>query len=107
MIAARPLNSTSYGRMSMTLPGTDRKRTPQSYSYRVSYRAPDAAEVGCVMTWQVSGGRTPYQVALERLDSGRLKWHCSCADMVYRGEDDPKHHCKHVKGLRAILPPGA
>ncbi len=61
-------------------------------------------ESGCVMTWEVSGGRLPYQVALERTASGKLRWHCSCADAVYRGEDDPSHACKHVQGLMDCLP---
>lgn len=96
-----------YGTMTVTLPGADRKRTPAAYSYRVTYRGPDALAPGCVMTWQVAGGRQPYQVALERTDAGRLKWHCSCADAVYRGEDDPHHACKHVAGLADCLPPVA
>ena len=59
---------------------------------------------GCVMAWEVSGGRGPYQVALERLSPGRMKWHCTCADAVYRGEQDPNHVCKHVTGLLECLP---
>ena len=89
------------------LPGPDRKRTPSAYLFRVVYRAPDAAGPGCVMAWEVAGGRQPYQIALERLVNGRLVWHCSCADAVYRGEDDPKHRCKHVRGLADCLPPAA
>jgi hypothetical protein len=89
------------------LPGPDRKRTPAAYLYRVVYRAPDAKEPGCVMAWEVAGGRLPYQIALERTAAGRLVWHCSCADAVYRGEDDPKHRCKHVQGLADCLPPPA
>ncbi len=100
-----PARPKGYGAMTVTLPGTDRKRTPAAYSYRVTYRSPTPRDAGCVMTWAVAGGRDPYQVALERTDAGRLRWHCSCADAVYRGEDDPKHACKHVDGLRDCLPP--
>lgn len=57
------------------------------------------------MTWEVSGGRLPYQVALERTATGQYRWHCSCADMVYRGEDNPHHICKHVRGLLEAFPP--
>jgi hypothetical protein len=93
---ARPLTVCS-------LPGPDRKRTPTVYLYRVVYRAPDRHEPGCVMAWEVAGGRLPYQVALERLPAGGLAWHCSCADAVYRG-DDPRHLCKHVRGVMDCLP---
>jgi hypothetical protein len=51
--------------------------------------------------WDVMGGRDIYQVALERLPGGRLRWHCTCADSVYRGEGGP-HMCKHVRGLQAM-----
>jgi hypothetical protein len=74
------------------------------YQYRVTYRNPAPDEAGCVMTWEVSGGRLPYQIALERTGHGDLLWHCSCADAVYRGEDDPAHVCKHVRGLIDTLP---
>jgi hypothetical protein len=55
-------------------------------------------EVGCALLWEVFGGREVYQVALERLPGGSLRWHCTCADAAYRGEDG-RHQCKHVKGL--------
>lgn len=86
------------------LPGPDRKRTPAAYHFRVTYRNPAPAEPGCVMTWDVTGGRLPYQIALEQTPAGDRRWHCSCADAVYRGEDDPGHACKHVRGLMACLP---
>lgn len=84
--------------MTATIPGPDRKRTLTDYRYRLTYRdaAPDGP--GCLMAWDVSGGRLPYQVAVERTDGGQLRWHCSCADAVYRGED-VRHTCKHVRGL--------
>lgn len=100
----RPAPRAGLGAMTVTLPGTDRKRSPAAYSYQVTYRAPDAAAVGCVTTWAVRGGREPYQVALERTEAGSLHWHCSCADAAYRGDDRP-HPCKHVAGLRDCLPP--
>ena len=86
------------------LPGPDRKRTISPYHYRVTYRNPEPNEPGCVMTWDVLGGREPYQIALERLATGAGRWHCSCADAVYRGEDHPDHLCKHVRGLLETFP---
>ena len=93
-----------HGLLCLTLPGPNRKRSLSVYQYRVTYRNPVSDEPGCVMTWEVAGGRLPYQVALERTTSGRVRWHCSCADAVYRGEDDAKHVCKHVRGLAECLP---
>lgn len=81
------------------LPGPTRKRTPSPYCYRLTYRNDRADEVGCALTWDVLGGREIYQVALERLASGRLRWHCTCADAVYRGDSGP-HVCKHIRGLQ-------
>jgi hypothetical protein len=83
------------------LPGPDRKRRVRPYLYRVTYCSRDPDEVGCAMTWEVIGGRLCYQVALERQKSGRLRWHCTCADAVFRCENQGKH-CKHVKGLLAL-----
>jgi hypothetical protein len=83
------------------LPGPDRKRTPVEYRYRLTYRNPTPTDDGCVMVWEVVGGRLPYQIALER--TGRVtRWHCTCADAVYR-EDLPHHRCKHVRGLADTL----
>lgn len=87
------------------LPGSDRKRTPVTYLFRVVYRAPNSVGLGCVMAWEVGGGRLPYQIALERTANGGLVWHCSCADAVYRSEGTPQHQCKHVRGLAECLPP--
>jgi hypothetical protein len=88
----------------LILPGPDRKRTQCLYTFRVTYRNPQASETGCVMTWEVGGGREAYQISLERTDDGEHAWHCSCADAVYRGEDNPEHVCKHVEGLLDTLP---
>lgn len=93
-----------HGLLILTLPGPDRRRSLAMYQYRVIYRNPKPDETGCVMTWDVSGGRLPYQISLERTTDGGLMWHCSCADAVYRGEDDPAHLCKHVRGLIDTLP---
>ena len=87
------------------LPGPDRKRSETMYQYRVTYRQPEADADGCLMLWHVSGGRQEYQIALERDDRQRLRWHCTCADAVYRGEKVQHHVCKHVRGLLAITPP--
>ena len=92
-----------HGMVMKILPGPDRKRTPCMYCYRITYRNPDQHEPGCVMTWEVVGGRGCYQVALERLDDEHIKWHCTCADAVYRAEV-PNHTCKHVNGLLECLP---
>jgi hypothetical protein len=92
------------GMLMKILPGADRKRSPGLYCYRVTYRNAESQEPGCVMTWEVTGGRTTYQIALERLLPGRMKWHCTCADAVYRTEVNPNHRCKHVTGLLECLP---
>lgn len=83
------------------LPGPTRRRTPSPYRYVLSYCTDDARAIGCLCTWEVIGGRMEYQVALEREESGTLRYHCTCADAVYRGEDRP-HQCKHVRGLLAL-----
>ena len=107
MTQANPALPSGGALLMSTLPGPQRKRTPAVYGYRVLYRNPTADDAGCVMVWEVAGGRQAYQVALERTAAGTLRWHCSCADMVYRGEDDPWHRCKHVRGLAESLPPVA
>jgi hypothetical protein len=81
------------------LPGPTRKREPSAYCYRLTYRNPLPGEPGCALLWEVSGGRLTYQIALEREETGRLRWHCTCADAVYRGETVENHRCKHVRGL--------
>jgi hypothetical protein len=83
------------------LPGPDRKRLARPYSYRLTYRNPDAEAAGCVLLWEVSGGRLPYQIAMERDEGGGLRLHCSCADAIYRGESEGRP-CKHVRGLLEI-----
>ena len=83
------------------VPGPDRKRTAQPYGYRLTYRNPDGEAAGCVMLWEVSGGRLRYQVALERDEAGTLRLHCSCADAVFRCESEGRF-CKHVRGLLEI-----
>jgi hypothetical protein len=87
------------------LPGPDRKRTQSIYRYRVAFRGADAERPGCLVLWEVAGGRQPYQVALERDDAGRTHWHCTCADAVFRGELEPGHVCKHVRALQSFGPP--
>ena len=87
------------------VPGPDRKRTIHPYHYRVTYCAHDSNEVGCAVAWEVSGGRLSYQVALEREEDGGFRWHCTCADAIYRAENEGRH-CKHVNGLLALGRPG-
>ena len=84
--------------MIATIPGPDRKRTLADYHYRLTYRDSNPDRPGCLMVWEVKGGRLPYQLAVERTSDGRLQWHCSCADAAFRGEDS-RHTCKHVRGL--------
>src|SRR5262249_24725971 len=80
------------------LPGPSRKRTVQPYLYRVTYCNPDREEAGWGVAWQVTGGRLAYEVAAEREEGGGLRWHGTCADAVYRAENEGRP-CKHVKGL--------
>jgi hypothetical protein len=88
------------------IPGPTRKRTPTSYRYRMTYRNEAKHQRGCVLQWDVMGGRDIYQVALEREDGGKLRWHCTCADAAFRGETRP-YCCKHVRGLQAMGRPFA
>jgi hypothetical protein len=83
------------------LPGPDRKRTPAPYAYRLLHKDLDTQGPTCVMMWEVLGGRLTYQIALERDDVGSLRMHCTCADHVYRGEEEGRF-CKHIRGLLDI-----
>lgn|SRR5262245_24931752 len=85
----------------LVLPGPDRKRSQRPYCYRLIHHNPDPGSVGCALLWEVSGGRMPYQIALERDEAGGLQLHCTCADAVYRAEDQGRF-CKHVQGLIEI-----
>ncbi len=80
------------------LPGPSRKRCVIAYRYQLTYRNPDPDASGCVMTWDVTGGRLTYQIALERQEDGQLRCHCTCADAVFRAEEEGRC-CKHVEGL--------
>jgi hypothetical protein len=99
MSVSNPMNPSPFGMVLKMLPGPDRKRSPNIYTYRITYRNPKPVQPGCVMTWEVAGGRTAYQIALERTGSDMLRWHCTCADAVYR-----EHVCKHVLGLIECTP---
>ena len=83
------------------LPGPDRKRQPKSYLYRLIYRNPVPGSVGCVSTWEVEGGRLVYQALVPGAarTMATCAWHCSCADAIYRGEEQGLP-CKHIVGLR-------
>jgi hypothetical protein len=85
--------------ITMLLPGPDRKRTLSPYHFRVTYRNPEPSEVGCVVTWEVLGGREEYQISLERTEGHDLIWHCTCPDAVYHTDYRNAHRCKHVQGL--------
>jgi hypothetical protein len=104
MYACDELQLSPFGMILKLLPGPDRKRRPNVYAYRITYRNPLSAQPGCVMTWVASGGRLSYQIALERTRSGELRWHCTCADAIYRGDRHPHHVCKHVQGLIECTP---
>lgn len=97
MKLTHPRPKAFVGQLLAELPGPDRKRTPSEYRFRLTYRNPTPTEDGCVMVWHVIGGRLPYQIAVERAGQ-QMRWHCTCADAVYR-EDEPRHRCKHVRGL--------
>ena len=83
------------------LPGPTRKRTHSPYRFRLTYRSAEPWAAGCALLWEVDGGRMTYQIAVERETNGGLRWHCTCADAVYRGEDFPDYQCKHVRALRS------
>ncbi|HLN26398.1 MAG TPA: hypothetical protein VK395_01490 [Gemmataceae bacterium] len=80
------------------LPGPDRKRVQRTYSYRLTYRNPQANAPGCRTIWEVTGGRLIYQIVLEQTAAGTLRLHCSCADAVFRAEGEGRF-CKHIRGL--------
>jgi hypothetical protein len=80
------------------LPGPTRKRLEADYQYYLLYRNPEPGAVGCVFTWEVRGGRAPYQIAVEREETGHLRLHCTCADAVFRGEVEGRF-CKHIRGF--------
>lgn len=102
MTTTKPARAT-FAIVTVILPGPNRKRTPAPYQFRVSYRNPEPTEPGCVMTWQVIGGREEYQVAAERTEDGHLEWHCTCPDAIYHGTYRHAHNCKHVQGIQALL----
>ncbi|MFO0876622.1 MAG: hypothetical protein U0840_04545 [Gemmataceae bacterium] len=83
------------------LPGITRTRQPIPYCYRLVHQASASETPGCLLAWEVLGGRDIYQVALERHESGCLRWHCTCPDAVYRGEGRTQG-CKHVRGLKGF-----
>lgn len=97
-----PHRATRPVQLQTVLPGPDRKRCASEYRFRLTYRNHRTDEAGCVSVWEVTGGRLPYQIAVERVGADKLAWHCSCADAVYRG-DDGGHRCKHVVGLLECL----
>jgi hypothetical protein len=85
-------------RLRARLPGPDRKRSEADYDFELLYRNPDPDAVGCVLTWEVHGGRLPYQIAVERDEAGRLRLYCTCADAIFRGALVGSF-CKHVRGF--------
>ena len=96
-MVAEPAGILPFGLVAR-LPGPDRKRAEVDYQYRLTYRNPDPDAVGCVLTWEVAGGRSPYQIAVERQEAGQLRLHCTCADAVFRAELEGRF-CKHVRGF--------
>jgi hypothetical protein len=67
----------------------------------LTHQNPDRGAIGCALLWEVIGGRMPYQIALEREEDGALRLHCTCADAIYRAEDQGRF-CKHIEGLQEI-----
>ena len=84
--------------MATVLPGPGKRRAQQSYIYCLKYLNTTPELVGCVMTWDVHGGRLTYQIAVERTPKGELCCHCTCADAVFRAELEGRS-CKHVEGF--------
>jgi hypothetical protein len=80
------------------LPGPTRQRSERSYTYRLKYLNLHPERAGCLMTWEVEGGRLLYQIAVERQEGGGLRCHCTCADAIYRAEEEGRA-CKHVRGF--------
>jgi hypothetical protein len=80
------------------LPGPNRKRLERAYIYRLKYLNLGQDKSGCLMTWEVEGGRLIYQIAVEREQGGGLRCHCTCADAIYRAEEEGRY-CKHVRGF--------
>jgi hypothetical protein len=80
------------------VPGPDRKRTPRLYTFRLTYLNADSSVVGCILQWEVSGGRLGYQIAIERDEAGNLTPHCTCADSIFRAEEEGRL-CKHIRAL--------
>ncbi len=93
-----PFRQERFPTLVTLLPGPARDRTQAAYCYRLTYRNPAHEAAGCVMIWEVTGGRLAYQVALERDEAGNLRLHCTCADAVFRAENEGRP-CKHVEGL--------
>src|SRR5579872_3976489 len=96
-------HTTSKPGFTLVLPGPTRKRLPSAYSFNLAYRNSNQNEAGCVAVWEVLGGREGYQIALERTEKNQLRWHCCCADAVFRQNDLQTHHCKHVRGLFEVF----
>jgi hypothetical protein len=83
--------------LQISLPGPERRRLAHSYTFRLTYVNPDDRP-GCQRIWEVTGGRQPYQITLERDAHGNLHLRCSCADAIFR-KDNEGRFCKHVFGL--------
>lgn len=102
---AAPLRnpSDSPGVVTAILPGPNRQRRPTRYAYCVRYRNPDPRQPGCLITWDVLGGRDDYQIAAEWTLDNRIAWHCTCPDAIFRGSRHPARFCKHIHGLFTVL----
>jgi hypothetical protein len=98
LLRKSPVSPVTLPNLLTLLPGPDRKRSETIYRYRLTYRNPDAEAVGCVMIWEVQGGRLVYQIAVERQEEGQLQVHCTCADAIFRAETEGRF-CKHVRGF--------
>lgn len=93
----KPDSGHELAELQITLPGPERRRQAHPYTYRLTYANPEQ-QPGCQRIWEVTGGRQPYQITLERDARGNLHLHCSCADAIFR-KDNEGRFCKHVFGL--------
>jgi hypothetical protein len=83
----------------LNLPGRG-KSGRSRYCFRLSRLAENLDAPGCVMLWEVYGGETLYQVAVERTAAGALAWSCTCPAHAYMVEDTDNPPCKHVRAIQ-------
>ena len=65
--------------------------------FRLTYRSRDPKADRLYAALGRIRRRSEYQIAVEREEGGCVRWHCTCADWVYRNEDFPDYQCKHIR----------